>query len=538
MDDLFVLVLHNCLVALVLAAVVCALTSIWRNPPVAHVLWLLVLLKLVAPPVVRVDWPTRLSDGVTAVRRWTIADTVRAESLIRPNPPREDRHSVEAGAAERALRPDSSTTGLDAGVAARLPLLWSQARPVLFWFWIGGAIASVVIAATRILRFERLLAETLPPPERWQRLVADIAAKIGVHRLPKVCYVECVDVPLVWCAGGQPKLVLPIRLFRQLDDRAAALIVAHELAHLRRRDHWVRAVEMIVASIFWWYPLVWMIRRQIHAAEDECCDAWVRWAFPDSAKHYAEVVLHTAEQLNGIRGRTKLLPASPFFHSLSLKARIEMILNGGFSPSLSRKSLLALVLVALTVWPSCVQSSSQEAQAGTDDEAPAKAVAKPEAKEAVKPDEPAKSEFPYTLKFEQGATRFMKGDQITILEVRGTAETLTPGNIYWIKGTYTLASRDRATLLASVTAIDAGQGTGLSFKVQSTHVPRGTGTFALFLPMSYRGWPHVSFYPAEAGECFGGNYFGIGDTVLKSWQVTDDGVRNLQQALPKLKIVR
>ena len=76
------------------------------------------------------------------------------------------------------------------------------------------------------------------------------------------------------------------------------MILAHELAHLRRRDHWVRAVELIVSTIYWWNPLVWVIRRQIHQAEDLCCDAWVRWAFPDCTKRYAEVVLKTAESLN------------------------------------------------------------------------------------------------------------------------------------------------------------------------------------------------------------------------------------------------
>ncbi len=56
MNDLLVLAAHNTVVALVLALFVFGLTRVWRNPPVVHVLWLLVLLKLVAPPVIRVDW--------------------------------------------------------------------------------------------------------------------------------------------------------------------------------------------------------------------------------------------------------------------------------------------------------------------------------------------------------------------------------------------------------------------------------------------------------------------------------------------------
>jgi hypothetical protein len=136
---------------------------------------------------------------------------------------------------------------------------------------------------------------------------------------------------------------------------------------------------------------------------------------------------------------------------------------------------------------------------------------------ARKPGTARTSEFPYALNFEQGATRFLEGDKITILEVRGTAETMTPGNIYWIRGTYTLASHDRAMVAAFTTAMNSRDGSGATLRVQTAVVNRGNGTFTLFLPMSYKGWPHVSFYPADGGESFGGNYFGTGDSVLKEW---------------------
>jgi hypothetical protein len=150
-----------------------------------------------------------------------------------------------------------------------------------------------------------------------------------------------------------------------------------------------------------------------------------------------------------------------------------------------------------------------EPRPGSIDDAPAATTAKP--------DPPATLEFPHAVKFEQGATRFLKGDKITIQEVRGTADTFSPGNLYWIKGTYTLASHKRASLDAYITAMDSQNARSASFKVQTTTVDEGSGTFTLILPMSYRGWPHVSFYPADGGSDFGGNYFGTGDSVLKKW---------------------
>jgi beta-lactamase regulating signal transducer with metallopeptidase domain len=128
-------------------------------------------------------------------------------------------------------------------------------------------------------------------------------------------------------------------------------------------------------------------------------------------------------------------------------------------------------------------------------------------------DDPKFAEVPFVL----GATRFSDGDTITIRDVRGTAATFEPGNMYWIKGTYTLGSHDRAALSAFTTAKDSANGTSATWKIQTTVVARGNGTFTLCLPMSCPGWPHLSFYPEGGGESFGGVYFGTGDSVLKKW---------------------
>ena len=186
-----------------------------------------------------------------------------------------------------------------------------------------------------------------------------------------------------------------------------------------------------------------------------------------------------------------------------------MILESRFAPCVSTRSTFLIALLAFLVLVPFVQTTQTKVLAGSSAEEPPTP--------ARKPDAPTSSGFPYAVRFEQGATRFLNGDKITILEVRGTADTFAPGNIYWIKGTYTLASHDRAMLAAYTTAKDAKNGTGGYLKVQTNIVARGQGTFTLYLPLSYQGWPHVSFYPADGGDGFGGNYFGTGDSVLRRW---------------------
>ena len=59
---------------------------------------------------------------------------------------------------------------------------------------------AALVSATRIVRFERLLRDTLPASTRLQQLAFEVTGKLGIRRVPDVRYVDCIDVPMVWCA--------------------------------------------------------------------------------------------------------------------------------------------------------------------------------------------------------------------------------------------------------------------------------------------------------------------------------------------------
>jgi beta-lactamase regulating signal transducer with metallopeptidase domain len=545
-DDLLVFFAENTLGALILALSVYTVTRVWRNPPVVHVLWLLVLAKLVAPPLVGIDWKavTRLARSAPPER------TVTNSSAPAPSHVANDRRPSLKVAGEltpprllpQTLSNDEiapqpiGTASAIVRTAERRDIdavsSWQRVSRVVFWVWLAGAACFATIAAIRVARFHRQLRCTLPASARIQAMGREIGERFGVRRSPDIRYIDAGG-PLVYCLGRRPVILLPMDLFRQLDDEQAALILAHEMAHLCRRDHWVRSFELIVSTVYWWNPLIWFVRRQLHAAEEQCCDAWVRWAFPESAKRYAEVVLLAADS---IKFQTVSQPqlASSFLRRHSLKARIEMILKGRFAPRLSPRGKALFCLLALVALPLFVQSAKSHAQQNSDmarkaiEEASRQALPpvefKPnalrtafEAKFPRVPEHPSDADFPRVVHFEQGASKLLDGDKIDITEVRGTATTMSPGNVYWIKGTYTLASHDRASLTINVTAASASDGWGPSLKTQSVDVTKGSGTFTLLYAMICKGWPHVSFYPKGNGSDFGGTYFGTGEFVLRKW---------------------
>jgi len=145
-------------------------------------------------------------------------------------------------------------------------------------------------------------------------------------------------------------------------------------------------------------------------------------------------------------------------------------------------------------------------------------------------------ELPQVVSFQTGAKSFLKGDEITITEVRGTADTIERGNIYCVKGTYKLASRAKALLAAYVTVNKASDDGGPSLRVQHAYIDKGEGTFTLYLPMYVEGCPHVSFYSEK--ESIGGVYFGTGKSLFEDRSGTEaktDATESLREELNRLE---
>jgi hypothetical protein len=141
-----------------------------------------------------------------------------------------------------------------------------------------------------------------------------------------------------------------VNLWERLDERQRQTLLAHELAHLKRRDHWVRLLEFITTVVFWWHPAVWVARRQIHDCEEQCCDAWVLWAMPASAHSYGSALLEAVDYVSTYRPMRPALAAGlgEFRH---LKRRLLMIKQGTVSRALSRTGLASICAAAALALP-------------------------------------------------------------------------------------------------------------------------------------------------------------------------------------------
>jgi probable HAF family extracellular repeat protein len=219
--------------------------------------------------------------------------------------------------------------------------------------WLG--IGALVWIATflRIRGFGRLLRDgSLPSPELQAR-AAELAARVGLRRAPAVWMSGSPISPLVWAVGLRPRIIVPGALWQGLDPDQRDALLLHELAHIKRRDHWVRFLEIAAIGLYWWHPVVWWARRKLREAEEQCCDDWVVRLLPCRAKVYAYALLDTLDFLAKRPGLLSL-GGSGLIEECQLKRRLVRIL----SPASAKRShwagsvgVLGLTTISLFTGP-------------------------------------------------------------------------------------------------------------------------------------------------------------------------------------------
>jgi beta-lactamase regulating signal transducer with metallopeptidase domain len=355
MGDPALLLLTNAGTAGLIALLAWAASRVTRRHAIVHGLWLLALVKLLTPPIAPLPllpaWaglslvPERPSPAVVTIAPLAAGDA------IAPTPTSTEPSSIQ-------LRP-----ALDASPTA--PALRIDGWTVVWGLLVTTALGVVALAGWRFVRFGRLLACARPAPPSLADRSSALAARLGLRRAPPVRLVPGRFPPMLWPARGGPLVLLPERLARDLRAAELDALLVHELAHVRRRDHWVRLLEIAATALFWWYPVTWWARRALRRAEERCCDEWVLRLLPDSAEAYANGLL---KSLTFVSESPVPAMASGLGPVGDLEARLKEILMTRPVPRLAvplRLALAAAATLGLAVFPTHAQSNAQAEEPAT-----------------------------------------------------------------------------------------------------------------------------------------------------------------------------
>ncbi len=230
-----------------------------------------------------------------------------SEALVMIAAGDDQRIEVISAADEGEISPDPSA-GLGISSAEDLPTQWltllravrdavTSLPPIPVQVWIGGAALLALISFLRVAQLHRLANSSTPAPHAVESVVHEVALEMGLPQQPITFMTDKQISPMVW-SGFRAYLLLPRDLWEELDDLGRSAVISHELAHLKRRDHWVCWIEMLVGCIYWWHPVVWWVRKRLREEADLCCDAWVTSLMPTARSAYARALLRTKTMSN------------------------------------------------------------------------------------------------------------------------------------------------------------------------------------------------------------------------------------------------
>ena len=325
--------------AVALAGMVWLVTRRVARPAIAHPLWLLVLGAMLVPAVV----PLRILPEEAAVEVVAQPELGTQPGVVaQPDhvplrvPPGEE--AVAAAAPSEVSAPvvvaDDGVSRDGMAPGGWLPL---SGKPLAVLLWLLGSAGFFGWTVVRTVRFQRTLTGAARPAPQLQRLAAEIGATLGLPRVPPVYTTGARVRPLVWWAGGHVRILIPSVLVSELDETELRAVLAHELAHVRRRDYLVRVVELLACSAYWWNPVVWWAKRKMRSAEESSCDVLAVSASRLTRDRYARSLLRVVEVMSAAP-----IPRAPALASAADACRDSKLLE---------KRLRAVLTTALPALP-------------------------------------------------------------------------------------------------------------------------------------------------------------------------------------------
>ena len=247
-------------------------------------LWCVAALRLLLP----VEIPTRLS--VWNLLRSTAAEQT-APTAASPLP--FPQLSAAQGAPAAASEPD-----------------WR----LLLWLGIAALLA-VYFAVGYVCMLQRFHARRILP----QPSVDALLGRFRFARDPKICTTESRRAPLTF-GVFRPTVLLPDDL--RAGQAQFQLVLAHELAHIRRKDCLRKLLLTVCLCLNWWNPLVWVMVRLANRDMELACDETVlRTLGPACKKSYALTLLDMAQR------QAKPSPLCSGFAKSCAEERVRAILR-------------------------------------------------------------------------------------------------------------------------------------------------------------------------------------------------------------------
>ena len=283
MSEIFLKVLNMSISATYLVLAVLLLRLVLKKAPkwVSVLLWGIVAVRLMCPfsiesilslipsgetvsPEIMMDWTPEIQTGISSL-----------DSVVNP-------------VISETFAPDPLTS------ANPLQIL----IPVAAVFWLTGVGIMLIYTAVSFLLLRRKVAT-------------------AVRLRDRIYQSEKVASPFV-LGIIRPKIYLPFAI----DGQDMEYVIAHEISHIRRKDHLWKPLGFLILTIHWFNPLMWIgyvfLCRDIELA---CDEKVIRKLDSDEKANYTQALVACSV------GRLRIAACPLAFGEVGIKERVKSVLN-------------------------------------------------------------------------------------------------------------------------------------------------------------------------------------------------------------------
>ena len=230
---------------------------------------------------------------VTAIRSYPVG-VLAPVVTSRPESVTPALDGVAPGFALLATATAVTTTGVAPDRFRSYVRAANDALPVIVTLWILGVVLLSIRLGLDWLKARRLVDQSRTSIcDEWQASLRRLAAALGVRHAVRLLESAAIEVPTV-IGVIRPAILLPASTLVGLTPVQLEMILAHELAHIRRHDFLVNLLQTAVETLLFYHPAVWWISRQVRIERENCCDD-LAVAVCGSPLHYARALARLEE---------------------------------------------------------------------------------------------------------------------------------------------------------------------------------------------------------------------------------------------------
>lgn len=218
---------------------------------------------------------------------------------------------------------------------------------ILFTLWFIGTLFLLFKIFKNEIIFYKILKNSVNLEIKNSKISPILNQKFNLNN---VKILQSDEIPCAFTKGYfSPRIFLPLDS-NNWSNEQLNIVLAHELAHIQRKDIWIITIQSFINIIYFFNPLVWILNSQINFQREKICDDIAIEKLELKPHIYGKTLINSIEDILKKQTRLSVVGNGFLLSKKDIFNRFEYIVNkedGAKISKMSRIQKLAILLLTI-----------------------------------------------------------------------------------------------------------------------------------------------------------------------------------------------